>query len=628
MQQNSLMFYQPSDALPPPVNPIRDYRGVLSNLENKDSFNQSVYALPYTTRGTFLPFGRNERGIGLAVPQALLDMYNATIPTVGKALSGQLGVPSINNPVFTGAVTDMGANIAGGSLIGKSIPKAVPENSLGIFGGTMARFFPAKKMLNEIDEKSFIEPEIKLKKVENELTKGRFALGDKKTNELQAEKANLIKQADNARLKALKEKQNYLIELDKYMQSQDYRKGMPNQDARFFASKRKFGTGLFQMPDGKYRFEIDDTQASLKNLPSPTNYRNAVELTADNFPNLKKIDILKMALPSKPLNTILKHDELFKNYPQLNNTRVAFVDDYPYLGGFYPKENFIIVNSGKIAKDFGEEKAKDRIMSTLLHEIQHNVQEIENFTRGGGNSGIQNVRLNLQDASRKKDEAYLGYSKYTKANQELAKVNKALRLIDLNKKSIEGSQPKFLFNQMDWYIHGDKIRREVTEELGYSYPIRKSPKRDEWQKRAYRKLYLINRNQSWDVPDELLNQTPRELKNYSKRLERVLDNNLKDKLIYDSQDKRTQALFRMAQSGETESLSYFNKLGEVEARIVQARSGFDPDFKDKMYRPENPYKNLQEGLFAVSKPEDMNIFRLDDTEIDMFERGQGLLTRD
>ena len=126
-------------------------------------------------------------------------------------------------------------------------------------------------------------------------------------------------------------------------------------------------------------------------------------------------------------------------------------------------------------------------MSTLLHEIQHNVQEIENFTRGGGNSGIQNVRLNLQDASRKKDEAYLGYSKYTKANQELAKVNKALRLIDLNKKSIEGSQPKFLFNQMDWYIHGDKIRREVTEELGYSYPIRKSPKRDEWQKRAYRK---------------------------------------------------------------------------------------------------------------------------------------------
>ena len=153
MQQNSLMFYQPSDALPPPVNPIRDYRGVLSNLENKDSFNQSVYALPYTTRLDFLPFGKNERGIGLAVPKSLLDMYNATIPTVGKALSGQLGVPSINNPVFTGAVTDMGANIAGGSLIGKSIPKAVPENSLGIFGGSMARFFPAKKMLNEIDEK-------------------------------------------------------------------------------------------------------------------------------------------------------------------------------------------------------------------------------------------------------------------------------------------------------------------------------------------------------------------------------------------------------------------------------------------------------------------------------------------
>ena len=59
MQQNSLMFYQHSDALPPPVNPIRDYRGLLSNLENKDSFNQSVYSLPYTTRLDFLPSNRN-----------------------------------------------------------------------------------------------------------------------------------------------------------------------------------------------------------------------------------------------------------------------------------------------------------------------------------------------------------------------------------------------------------------------------------------------------------------------------------------------------------------------------------------------------------------------------------------
>lgn len=52
MQQNNLNF-QPSDALMPPVNPMRDYRRVLSNLENKDSFNQSVYALPYKDRFTF-----------------------------------------------------------------------------------------------------------------------------------------------------------------------------------------------------------------------------------------------------------------------------------------------------------------------------------------------------------------------------------------------------------------------------------------------------------------------------------------------------------------------------------------------------------------------------------------------
>ena len=135
MQQNSLAFFQPSDALMPPVNPIRDYRGVLSNLENKDSFNQSVYALPYTTRGTFLPFGRNERGIGLAVPQFLIDMYDQTFGATGKALSGELGIPSVNNPVFTQAGRNMALNTTFGGLLSSAVPKALPVGSLGMSGG-------------------------------------------------------------------------------------------------------------------------------------------------------------------------------------------------------------------------------------------------------------------------------------------------------------------------------------------------------------------------------------------------------------------------------------------------------------------------------------------------------------
>ena len=595
MQQNSLLSFQPSDALPPPR-----YTGILLPIERDK----------YGFKGNF----------ELSPNQIMKDFYS-NIMKFGKIGTGQLSPQEIYN-----LATNTAFNVAGGGMLGsKIIPNAVPSGSLGVFAGSSARYFPAKKLLNEVDETPIVKAETRLKEVQNELSKGRFALGDQKTDALRAEQDTLIKQADSARLKAMRERKNYLVELDKFMESQDYRKGIPNQDARYFGSQRKFGTGLFQMPDGKYRFEIDDTKASLRELPRPTSYSEAVELTKDNFPNLQGMDILRRALPNRPLKSIIQHDELFKNYPQLKNTKVAFVDDYPYLGGYYPNENFIIVNSGKISKDFADESVKDRVMSTLLHEIQHNVQEIENFARGGSRSGLENVRLNILDANQKKDLSYQGNINYTNANKENIKVNIALRLLDLNKKSIEGSQPKFLFNQSDWYKYGDQIRREVTEELGYPYPRAKSPKRDAWQKRAYRKLYIINRNQSYFVPDELLNQSPRELKNYSKRLERVMEKNLKDKLNYDSQSKRAEALSRMVASGDTDTLAYLNKLGEVEARIVQARSGFDPDFKDEMFRPRNPYQNLSRGQFAYSSPRQLY---MDDSTLDMFERGQGLLSVD
>ena len=616
MQQNSLLFFQPSDAFTQAQRMPVQGDLTLGNITS--------YFMPISRN--VLPYEDSPRlGIrdyNVDFPQILKDAYSG-INKFGQAFRGELSPQEIQQLAF-----DTSLNVAGGGLVGsKIIPNAVPDGSLGIFAGSSARYFPAKKLINEVDETPIVKAETRLKEVQNELSKGRLALGDQKTDALRAEQDKLIEQADSARFKALQDRKNYLVELDRFMESQDYRKGIPNQDARFFGSQRKFGTGLFQMPDGKYRFEIDDTKASLRELPRPTSYSDAIELTKDNFANLQGMDILRKALPNRPLESILKHDELFKNYPQLKNTKVAFVDDYPYLGGYYPNENFIIVNSGSISKNFADESVKDRVMSTLLHEIQHNVQEIENFSRGGSRSGLENVRLNIQDASRKKDLSYQGNLNYINANKENIKVNHAIRLLDLKKKSMEGSQPRFLFGQQDWYKYGDQIRREVTEELGYPYPRTKSPKRDEWQKRAYRKLYNINEYQVFGAND-FLDRSPQDLKNYSKRLERVMDKNLKDKLNYDSQSKRTEALFKMVASGETNTLAYLNKLGEVEARIVQARSGFDPDFKDEMYRPRNPYQNLPQGLFEFSSPSRRRGLFKDDATIDMYERGQGLLTID
>ncbi len=78
MQQNSLLFFQPSDALPPPR-----YTGMLLPLE-RDKFG-------------------NKGNFQLAIPRFLTEMYDATIGATGKAMRGELGVPSVDNPAFMDA---------------------------------------------------------------------------------------------------------------------------------------------------------------------------------------------------------------------------------------------------------------------------------------------------------------------------------------------------------------------------------------------------------------------------------------------------------------------------------------------------------------------------------------------
>tara|TARA_R100001129_G_scaffold2426_4_gene2501 strand:- start:5247 stop:6893 length:1647 start_codon:yes stop_codon:yes gene_type:complete len=107
-------FFQPSDALEAPR-----VTGML---------------LPFSARR----FG-DEKDLRLAVPELVSDFFDATVGNTGKALRGELGVPSVNNPAFTGAVADMGMNVTGGSLLGSNLIKgAVPKNALamGLFSGS------------------------------------------------------------------------------------------------------------------------------------------------------------------------------------------------------------------------------------------------------------------------------------------------------------------------------------------------------------------------------------------------------------------------------------------------------------------------------------------------------------
>jgi hypothetical protein len=108
----------------------------------------------------------------------------------------------------------------------------------------------------------------------------------------------------------------------------------------------------FTGPDGKSRFEFSDAEA---------------------FLDLSSLS--KMGRGTAYLPQVLEHKELFEQYPSLRNTRIRVKDTGEYTNGSYNSlTNLITVN---------ENLSTEEKLSTILHEIQHNIQEIEGFARGG-----------------------------------------------------------------------------------------------------------------------------------------------------------------------------------------------------------------------------------------------------
>ena len=154
-------------------------------------------------------------------------------------------------------------------------------------------------------------------------------------------------------------------------------------------------TGWFRGMDGKWRFEISDGDAEYsragdvefrKDHPEYAEFRNLLgrfgELSEEEMSRLRElhetwndeIGRLKRRLEngSVPLNQVLDHPALFRAYPELKETRVQIREtDGGVEGGYNPADNTITISKN----------ARDNL-STLLHEAQHAIQEIEGFTRG------------------------------------------------------------------------------------------------------------------------------------------------------------------------------------------------------------------------------------------------------
>lgn len=157
-------------------------------------------------------------------------------------------------------------------------------------------------------------------------------------------------------------------------------------------------TGWFKGMDGKWRFEIDDSEmtyhrggdaAFSRDHPDYAEYQKLMrkwmtgEVTAEEETRLRQMDETwgreygrlseRVDRGNATLEDILDHEALFRAYPQLRRTKVEFADmPKNTMGSYSPSQNLITLSN----------ELRNAPESTLVHEIQHAIQNAEGFTRG------------------------------------------------------------------------------------------------------------------------------------------------------------------------------------------------------------------------------------------------------
>lgn len=171
------------------------------------------------------------------------------------------------------------------------------------------------------------------------------------------------------------------------------------------ARKIKLATGWERGADGKWRYETKDFEyrpngdARRNDKYKESEWYKELNVLEEKLFNgetltdgeTKRFDELSArvnAIRDNDRNTeriylddYVEDNELFKAYPELKQTKIDFVDlpNEGYSAKYNEKENRITVNQAKSIDD----------KSAIAHEVQHAIQHIEGFAKGGNGTEIQ-----------------------------------------------------------------------------------------------------------------------------------------------------------------------------------------------------------------------------------------------
>ncbi|WP_107849403.1 LPD23 domain-containing protein [Campylobacter concisus] len=185
-------------------------------------------------------------------------------------------------------------------------------------------------------------------------------------------------------------------------------------------------TGWYKDKDGAWKFEIDDTPAKIKN-------QNADKL-----------------------GELLEHKELFKAYPELKDIKIKKMNEKEVgKPGYYdPNKKEIVL------RDISDK-------STLMHEVQHVIQDVEDFARGGG---LAEARSFLRGKEGRKYEQELKSIDKTLSNLLLETQHMRMRYDEIPQSEREYEYAKELFRGIN---NNEKVYADF------------SAVRDDWRKKLF-----------------------------------------------------------------------------------------------------------------------------------------------
>ena len=259
------------------------------------------------------------------------------------------------------------------------------------------------------------------------------------------------------------------------------------------------------------------------------------------------------------LTNVLQHEQLESAYPNLVNNLKIGRETRPDIRGSYDQEKKLVTTGGAAYPGHSAEQQAHITRSTLLHEIQHAIQQTENWGRGGSPESAKLIaKAQIKSELAPLATPFATNRKYWDEYGAAARSEYMVRLGDIATR--DNIKPRTIYSLSDWYKYGDDYRREAGVQ-----PKKPGFARDEWFRGAAQ--YIKDRSISSDAKyQDLPYNNLRDAKNAQKRAMTQIkktEEATQEYLKLGAKQKRFDEL--------SDAEAYRRLAGEAESRLTQAR---------------------------------------------------------